>query len=377
MPAKAKPHDYKKWEQLEREIPDDEEDVARAKLRAQKDDMSAEEIQRLHNCWEKPEFKQMFHEYAEEVSDPKNKIEQEMYLRQVEAEQRAEQDAKKGFLNGRSPGEVERLGDCVPGQPDGPEGAQLLTPSAGFVVKTWKRAPGRKDFDREMGKVFINVCSHDEIDPPTAETVTAPDGRKGESWSMPHIVSPKPKDEKDKSNHMCTVLDVVFHTEVIRRTGTPHVGDRWKEMVAKTAVEMCGKLHELDLDPEFKVLKMKYFGDPEVGVSTMSWRPDKGFERPEDAAPATGAGSAEPASTPAPPAKQSPLPRHRPRSRRAAPLRLRQRRHQRQWRRQRQQRRQRQRQAAAAVRSGACASPSTAWCIAALATWPPHGGMRS
>ena len=29
-----------------------------------------EEVRRLHECWEKPEFKQMFHEYAEEVSDP-------------------------------------------------------------------------------------------------------------------------------------------------------------------------------------------------------------------------------------------------------------------------------------------------------------------
>jgi len=306
--------DYKKWAELEKEIPDDEEDIALKKLREQKDNMSEKEVRRLHECWEKPEFKQMFQEYAEEVSDPKHKAEQEAYLQQVEQEQRAERDAKNGFLNGRSPGSVERLGDCVPGQPEGPSGSQLITPNRGFVVKTWKRAPGRKDFDRELGKVFINVCTHDEIDRPTSQVVTAPDGRKGESWSMPHLVSPKLKEEKDKSGHMATVIDLCFHTEVLQRTEAPHgMGERWKEMVAKTAIEMCGKLHSLDLDPQFKLLKMKYFGDEKVGPSTMSWRPDSAFNDSdaENTPPATGTGTAASAahsgalpSTPSPASQQ-------------------------------------------------------------------------
>ena len=283
MPGKLRT-DYSKWAEFEASIPDDEEDVARRKLRAQKDDMSEQEVRRLHECWEKPEFKQMFHEYAEEVSDPKNKAEQEAYLSQVEAEQRAERDAKNGFLNGRSPGEaglsVDPLGNYVPGQPEAPEGSQLLKPNKGFVLKTWKRAAGRKDFDRELGKVFINVTSHEDIDPPKSEDVTTPDGRRGQSWSMPHLVSPKLKEEKDKSDHVCTVIDVCFHTEVLKRCDAPNgLGERWQEMVAKTAVEMCGKLHELDLDPEYKLLKTKYYGPPGVdGCTTLSWKPGKSFE---------------------------------------------------------------------------------------------------
>lgn len=75
--------------------------------------------------------------------------------------------------------------------PAGPEGQELLKPNKGFVIKTWQRTPGKKDFDREMGKLFINVCSHDDIEKPSCQDVTGPDGRKGQSWSMPHLVSPQ------------------------------------------------------------------------------------------------------------------------------------------------------------------------------------------
>jgi hypothetical protein len=216
--------DYNKWAQFEKELPEDEEEGALRRLREQKESMSHDEVRRLHECWEKPEFKQMFQEYADEVSDPAHKAEQEQYLAQVEAEQRMERDATEGILHGRSVAEVgvEKLGDCVPGQPAGPEGSQLIRPTKGFVIKTWKRHPGRADFDRDLGKVFINVCTHSEIDAPSAVDVTSPDGRRGQSWSLPHLVSPKMKEEKDKQDHVCTVLDIVFNPLVMQRTEAPN-----------------------------------------------------------------------------------------------------------------------------------------------------------
>ena len=36
----------------------------------------------------------------------------------------------------------------------------------------------------------------------------------------------------------------------MRRTEDVRLGERWKEMVAQTALEMVGKLHDLDLDKE-------------------------------------------------------------------------------------------------------------------------------
>jgi len=275
--------DYKKWQQIEDSIPEDEEDKARQRLRQQKDDMSDQEVRRLHECWEQPEFKTMFHEYAEEVSDPAHRAESEKYLAQCEAEQRAERDAKNGYLNGRSAAEFDSLKSCVPGQPDAPEGSQLLKPHKGFVVKTWKKQAGRADFDRELGKVFINVCSHEEIDKPTATDVTAPDGRKGQTWSMPHLCSPAVKEEQDRAGHKCTVIDIVFNTEVLRRIEAPNgYGERWKEMVAKTALDMVSKLHQIELDmAEYKLLNTKYYGDTGEGPSTLAWKPGSAFEEKE------------------------------------------------------------------------------------------------
>merc|ERR1719230_2577747 len=129
---------------------------------------------------------------------------------QCEEEQRAEEMAKQGFFNGKSSAEFEDNNHL--GKPQGPEGSKLLKPNKGFVVKTWKREAGRKDFDREMGKVFINVCHHEDIDPQVATMVTAAYGRQGQSWSMPHLVSPKLKDEKDKAGHVCVVVDIVFNS---------------------------------------------------------------------------------------------------------------------------------------------------------------------
>ena len=81
--------DYNKWANFERDLEPDPEDIAREKLRKQKENMSEKEIRRLHDCWEEPEFRRMFEEYQEEVTDPKHRAETEEYLMQCEAEQRA------------------------------------------------------------------------------------------------------------------------------------------------------------------------------------------------------------------------------------------------------------------------------------------------
>lgn len=158
---------YDKWAQIEKDLPDDEEDLARARLRQQKENMSEKEVRRLHECWEQPEFRRMWEEYTQEVSDPKHRAETEEYLAQVEAEQRAGKAAAQGGL------QVESLSGAIPGMPDqtqapptAPEGSELLKPNKGFVIKTWERKAGHAEFDREMGKVFINVCSHGALRAP-------------------------------------------------------------------------------------------------------------------------------------------------------------------------------------------------------------------
>eukprot|EP00965_Chrysotila_dentata_P216340 6189316-Pleurochrysis_carterae.AAC.3 len=121
--------------------------------------------------------------YQDEVSDPKHRAETEAYLTQVEAEARAEKRDKAGA--GGAGLDVSQLSTGPAAglsAPEVPSGSELLKPLKGFVLKSWKREAGRKEFDRTMGKVFINVCAHADIQKPTAETVTGPDGRQGQSW---------------------------------------------------------------------------------------------------------------------------------------------------------------------------------------------------
>ena len=279
--------DYARWAQFNDSIEDDEEERARARLRAQREDMSEKEVRRLHECWDKPEFRAMFNEYAEEVSDPKHKAETEAYLTQCEAEQRAA--AGEGVVDAAGGG----AGLAPPTQQDG---SQLLKPEKGFVVKTWSRASENTSFDRALGKVFVNVCQHRDIARPESEVVVAPDGRRGESWSMPNLCSPAVREEKDKAGHTCSVVDIVFHPEVLERgeVAGPR-GERWRQMVARTAVEQSARHHSLHLDAEdFKLLKLKYFGEQrdEKGVAqgccTMAWKPAGGFAAKGDRAGPSG-----------------------------------------------------------------------------------------
>ena len=43
--------------------------------------------------------------------------------------------------------------EAVPTRPDAQTGSELLKPTEGFVIKTWKRQAGRANFDRTLGKV--------------------------------------------------------------------------------------------------------------------------------------------------------------------------------------------------------------------------------
>ena len=197
--------------------------------------------------------------------------------------------------------------------PEGPAGQELLKPLKGFVLKTWERTPGKKDFDREKGKVFINVCSHEDIEPPTCTDVKDPaTGRMGQSWSMPHLVSPALRDEKDKAGHVCKVVDIVFHTEVLLRACVEgERGERWKGMVGDSALSMVAKLHKLDLDPKATHLKIKYYGELKKedgtghGPATMSWKPKAAFAEYSQPS-STGAAAAAAPAKPPPSAQAAP-----------------------------------------------------------------------
>lgn len=72
--------------------------------------LSPEEAKNMAKLMKDPKFMEMFADYAQEISDPKNREEMETALK-----------------------EAEKRGEKVPGFPDGKE---LLIPTAGFCAKT-------------------------------------------------------------------------------------------------------------------------------------------------------------------------------------------------------------------------------------------------
>ena len=122
--------------------------------------VAAQEKKRLAECFEKKEFRDMFNEYIEEISDPVNRKETDDYLRQCES--------------GLHSGQV-------------PEGLQLVLPKPGFCIKTKTLASGAKvdATGKELmpggTKVFINVTHSEKVK--EAKSIRVPG--QGENWVRP------------------------------------------------------------------------------------------------------------------------------------------------------------------------------------------------
>ena len=123
-------------------------------------DLTEEEQNKFTKAFQDKEFRKMMAEYVDEISDPKNREEQEAYIRQMEGE-----------------GNV-------------PAGKDAVHPKAGYVVKTHKT-----DKDKKPEKVWVNIVHHEKVDEPTFEA-TERNGVKGTAWRLPHSLGPPRMHEK-------------------------------------------------------------------------------------------------------------------------------------------------------------------------------------
>lgn len=89
------------------------------------------EAGRFEKAFRDPEFVKMFAEFVKEMQDPKTRALHEEELRQL-----AEQQS----------------------QENGPEAPELIVPNQGYCVKI-------KDDGSGSGKIFINICFHDRVQP--------------------------------------------------------------------------------------------------------------------------------------------------------------------------------------------------------------------
>ncbi|KAJ3304018.1 Protein kintoun [Kappamyces sp. JEL0829] len=173
--------------------------------------MTNEEFTRFQKGMENPEFKKLFFDYMNEISDPKNK---ELYEKELAA-----LEGEKGFK------------------------VRYVKPTPGFCVKTTTTAPGEA-----AKKTFVNICSSSEILPPTAVSRHG----SGQSWDIPYSLAVG-REDVDHEQKPCVVHDVVYHPAALEK-GMANA--RFKDLLAQTALEGLEKQFALKVDvKDFKILK--------------------------------------------------------------------------------------------------------------------------
>jgi len=185
--------------------------------------MSRGEMKGLVKAMETDEFKNIMGEYLDDISNPKNKAELEEYLQQCE---------ENGEL---------------------PPNTKLIKPTAGFCLKTTSnKLINRKEKKYFEQKTFINLTSHDIMDPPK-KIEKMQNGSRGYTFELPYRVS-KGRPDQDTKGEICTTYDVVFHPEVISMAML-YKGEFLK-FVCDTAVEGVNKVLAQDNEKLSKDYKM-------------------------------------------------------------------------------------------------------------------------
>lgn len=216
---------------------------ARANL--EKLDLTADEVDKFEAAFKDPEFKKMFMEYAQEISDPKNKAETDAYLRQLEHE-----------------GKVESVYGA---------GVQLIAPEPGFAAKTRDETTG--------AKAFVNICHSEKCDPATSEKRPG-----GVQWSVPHTLG-QPHEEADKRGDKCVAYDFCVADETYELATRD---ERFKRMVVETAIEAINTTFATKLAAQFTLPKKAFMG-PKEGPGVHAIKPNKDGSAKKGGPPAPAA----------------------------------------------------------------------------------------
>ena len=181
--------------------------------------MTRQEARDILHALDKPEFSGLMDNYINEISDPNNIKETNQFLK--------ESEEKK----------------------DLPSNVRLAKPTPGFCIRSEKysiKHPSNRQ------KVFINICSYNEIAEPTCND--------NNMWSLPHLLN-KGRHDQDKHKKMCTTFDVVFNEKAIELSKKDL---RFKKFVCDTAIDGINKQilksEEEKISNDYVVKKFNYKG---------------------------------------------------------------------------------------------------------------------
>lgn len=178
--------------------------------------VSRDEVNRIGEALKKEEFRKMFIDYCEEISDPENRKLYEKEITQMEKERGVD--------------------------------VTFINPVPAYVIKT--SADGST-------KTFINIATNEKIDKPSSVSSANAEGQRGLNWSLPYTLAP-PRRDMDKKNQICQVYDVVFHTDAL------HLASRnaaFRKLVNDTALDAVQQAFDVKLDrANLKFPKISYKG---------------------------------------------------------------------------------------------------------------------
>lgn len=188
-------------------------------------DVTADEVQRIEKALKNEEFRKLFVEYAQEISDPENKRKYE--------EELAELEKSRGM------------------------DVKFLHPKPGYVLKT--SVDGEK-------KAFINICKNEHIGKPQATKSSQGSGNSrkvGVQWSLPYSLAPG-RTDTDHVGKKCVVYDCMFHPDcfdMINKDG------RFQTLLNNSAMDGIEREFGVKLDRNnVKKPKMKFKGRPQATV---------------------------------------------------------------------------------------------------------------
>ncbi|XP_036110104.1 protein kintoun isoform X1 [Molossus molossus] len=204
-------------------------------------DLSGEEVQRLTSAFQDPEFRRIFSEYAEELTDPENRRRYEAEITALERERGVE--------------------------------VRFVHPEPGHVLRTSLDGARR---------CFVNVCGNALVGAPSSRPGSASAG-PGRQWSLPYSLAPG-REYAGGHGTRYTVYDVVFHPDTL---ALARRHERFRQMLDDTALEAVEQQFGVKLDHRnVKTLKIKYKGNPEAAVlrtplpGGVPARPEAEFESP-------------------------------------------------------------------------------------------------
>eukprot|EP01041_Mallomonas_annulata_P007307 gene7307-14900_t len=126
-----------------------------------------------------------------------------------------------------------------------------ITPTPAFTLKT-------KEISKSV-KVFINICTHENIAMPGIKKKLDEEGKEIEGMNIPMSVGPA-KMGKDKSNIDCIIYDIIINPKVIQDVNEDKIGT-YRDFVCQLAMQSLEQKYELSIDKRYKLPKLLYLGE--------------------------------------------------------------------------------------------------------------------